>query len=351
MPNNTVSIYTPRCLMEVVRQTPPVHTFFRDTFFTNVRQFDTKEVDIDLVKGTRKMAPFVHPRVGGQEMPTAGYETKSYTAPLVNPYMVTTADQLMDRLPGEDPYSGRTPAQRGAEKIMEEYRQLEDAATRREEWMCATALIYGKIPIVGKGVNDIIDFLHSNRETLAAAKQWGKAGVDILADLERWEEAVRLEGFANVDGVIMGKKALQIFLDDEKVQKKLDNRRIEMGLIHPKDLPNGAKYIGHINQPNLDIYTYSEVYLDDWTNPEHPEVKPLVPDNAVLLASWSADYDMCYGSNTYKDAASGVWVTASGPRVLRSYFEHHPDRDMLELMARPLPVPNKVDSWFVGFVC
>lgn len=31
MPNE-VNIYTPRYLAEVVRQAPPIHTYFRDTF-------------------------------------------------------------------------------------------------------------------------------------------------------------------------------------------------------------------------------------------------------------------------------------------------------------------------------
>ena len=38
---NEVNIYTPRYLAEVVRQAPPVHTFFRDTFFTNVKKSTT----------------------------------------------------------------------------------------------------------------------------------------------------------------------------------------------------------------------------------------------------------------------------------------------------------------------
>ena len=72
---NEVNIYSPRYLAEVVRQTPAVHTYFRDTFFTNVKTFATERVDIDLVKGDRRMAAFVHPRVGGKVLkatPIAG---------------------------------------------------------------------------------------------------------------------------------------------------------------------------------------------------------------------------------------------------------------------------------------
>ena len=123
---NEVNIYTPRYLAEVVRQAPPVHTFFRDTFFTNIKTFATERVDIDLVKGDRRMAAFVHPRVGGKVLKANGYTTESYKPPLVNPYDVTTADQLLTRLPGEDLYSGMTPAQRAAQKLMEEYAALND---------------------------------------------------------------------------------------------------------------------------------------------------------------------------------------------------------------------------------
>ena len=45
---NTIDIYQPRYLAEVVRSAPPVHTFLRDTFFTNVKTFTTEEVDIDI---------------------------------------------------------------------------------------------------------------------------------------------------------------------------------------------------------------------------------------------------------------------------------------------------------------
>lgn len=81
---NEVNIYSPRYLAEVVRQTPAVHTYFRDTFFTNVKTFATERVDIDLVKGDRRMAAFVHPRVGGKVLKANGYQTESYKPPLIN---------------------------------------------------------------------------------------------------------------------------------------------------------------------------------------------------------------------------------------------------------------------------
>lgn len=348
---NEVNIYTPRYLAEVVRQAPPVHTFFRDTFFTNIKTFPTERVDIDLVKGDRRMAAFVHPRVGGKVLTANGYSTESYKPPLINPYDITTADQLMTRLPGEDLYSGMTPAQRAAQKLVEEYNRLNDATTRREEWMAVQAIINGQIPIVGEGVNEVIDFGFTNKVTLTGTARWGQSAAKVLDNLGDWTDTVLTGGFANVDWAIMGKTARRLFLDDEDVQKKMDNRRYNIGEIAPRDLPNGVKYYGHLTDPNLDIYGYGEVYLDDWTDPENPETKPLVPDNAVVLISSAPNYMMAYGLCTYIEGASQQWVTAQTARLLRSYVEHHPDRRMVELQAHPLPIPDKVDSWLVATVC
>lgn len=82
---NEVNIYTPRYLAEVVRQAPPVHTFFRDTFFTNVKKSTTERVDIDLVKGDRRMAAFVHPRVGGKVLKSQRLQDRELQAPAGEP--------------------------------------------------------------------------------------------------------------------------------------------------------------------------------------------------------------------------------------------------------------------------
>ena len=348
---NEINIYSPRYLAEVVRQAPPVYTFMRDTFFTNIKTFATKRVDIDLVKGDRRMAAFVHPRAGGEVLKASGYQTESYAPPLINPYDVSTADQLMERLPGEDLYSSVTPAQRGAQQLMEEYNRLNDAATRREEWMAAQAIVTGQIPVVGPGVNETIDFGFTNKKTLTGTARWGQSAAKILENLEDWTNEVLVNGFANVDRAILGKSAMRALMNDEDVQKKLDNRRYNIGEISPRDLPNGVKYYGHLAAPSLDLYAYGEVYLDDWTDPDNPAVKPLIPDNVVILHPSNPGFMMAYGACTYIDDATQQWVTVQNSRVLRSYVEHHPDRRMVELQAHPLPIPDKVDSWLVATVC
>lgn len=342
---NMVDLYTPRTLAEVVKTTPPVRTFLRDRFFTNVKTFPTKRVDIDIVKGNRKMAAFIHPMVGGEIVQAEGYETKSYAPPLINPATISTADQLLERLPGEDMYSGKTPADRAAEKLIEEYNQLNDMTTRREEWMAAQVLTTGQLKVKGKGVDEVIDFGLTNKITLASTKKWGASAADIWGNLKDWKQQVSRNGFANANMVIMGKAAADAFMADATVTKLLDNRRIEIGAIKPEEMEGGLTYYGHLNLPGVDIYGYDEVYLDDETG----ETKPLIPDNVVLMIPSAASFMRAYGLCTYLDDA-GAWHRAETDRLLRTYVEHRPDRRFIELQTHPLLIPDKIDSWFAATV-
>lgn len=70
----------------------------------------------------------------------------------------------------------------------------------------------------------------------------------------------------------------------------------------------------------------------------------------LVLAPSNPGFMRAYGASTYLDKR-GAWVTAQTDRLLRSYVKHGPDRRFLELQDRPLPIPDKVDSWLVAEVC
>lgn len=346
---NEVSIYEPRTMGRVVQKLPPVRTFFRSTFFRHEETFVTKNVDVDFKKGSRKVAPFVSRLIGGKIVPNTGYETKTYTPPLVAPEKVTTIDDLLQRRPGENIYSGRTPAERAVLKMSEDFVELREQITRREELMCAQAIFTGTIPIIGDGVNEIIDFSFTNTEKITtAAKKWTADASDPIADLKRWHETVQQKGFLNCDICVMGKEVANAFVNHAKVKELLDIKNYNLAVIQPKQLPNGVTYIGTIHELGLDIYKYNEWYLDDWTAPEKPEEKPLVPNDSLALLSTSAEYSMYYGAITLIDEATGNFRTVEGKYVADTWAKRKPARRFLSLSSAPLCVPHDVDSWFVA---
>ena len=346
---NEVSIYEPRTMGRVIEKLPPVRTFFKSTFFRHEETFVTESVDVDFRKGSRKVAPYVSRLIGGQVVPNTGYITKTYTPPLVAPEKVTTIDDLLKRRIGENMYSGKTPAQRAVEKMAQDFIELREQITRREELMCAQTIFTGSIPIIGDGVNEVITFGFTNTETITkAADKWTNEASNPIEDLKRWHETVQKKGFLNCDICVMGKTVAAAFVNHPKVKELLDVKNYNLAVIQPRQLPNGVTYIGTIHEIGLDIYKYNEWYLDDWTNPAKPEDKPLVPENQLALLSSNTDWSMYYGAITLIDEPNGNFRTVEGKLVPDTWTKRKPARRFLNVSSAPLCVPHDVDSWFVA---
>lgn len=349
-----ISIYDPRTMGKLVERMPKVHTFIKSTFFRNMETFDTQKIDVDFKKGNRQLAPFVHKKIGGATIDNEGYQTNTYEPPLVAPNKITTVDDILKRTPGESLYNGKSPNERAVEKMQRDFKELDEMVTRREEWMCCQALFTGKIPILdkdGKEIQAEIDFNFTNKETLAAAKKWTTTQGGKIAQLKAWRKKVQKTGFVNCNICLMGADALEAFLADEEVQKILDVRRFEVAVIAPKELPNGATYIGTIHEMGMDIYTYNEWYLDNWTDKTKPEDKPLLPANVVALLSTEAEYSMYYGAVGIVDEAGKTIAVVEGSRIPEQWVERKPARRFLQLNSAPLCVPHEVDSWYIAEVC
>lgn len=349
-----ISIYDPRTMGKLVERMPKVHTFIKSTFFRNVETFDTQKIDVDFKKGNRQLAPFVHKKIGGVTIDNEGFQTDTYEPPLVAPNKITTIDDILKRTPGESLYNGKSPNQRAIEKMQRDFTELDEMITRREEWMCCQALFTGKIPILdknGKKIQAEIDFNFTNKVVLKDAEKWNKTQGGKIKQLKAWRKQVQKTGFVNCNMCIMGDGALESFLADEEVLKMLDVERYDLAVIKPKELPNGVTYIGTLQGEGMDIYSYNEWYLDNWTDKEKADNKPLVPTNAVILLSTEAEYSMYYGAVGIVDEAGKTIEVVEGSRVPEQWLERKPARRFLQLNSAPLCVPHEVDSWYVAIVC
>ena len=349
-----ISIYDPRTMGKLVERMPKVHTFIKSTFFRNVETFDTQKIDVDFKKGNRQLAPFVHKKIGGDTIDNEGFQTNTYEPPLVAPNKITTVDDILKRTPGENLYNGKTPNQRAIEKMQRDIAGLEEMITRREEGMSCQALFTGKIPILdknGKAIQAEIDFNFTNKVVLKDAEKWNKTQGGKIKQLKAWRKQVQKTGFVNCNMCIMGDEALESFLADEEVLKMLDVERYDLAVIKPKELPNGVTYIGTLQGEGMDIYSYNEWYLDNWTDKGKADNKPLVPTNAVILLSTEAEYSMYYGAVGIVDEAGKTIAVVEGSRIPEQWVERKPARRFLQLNSAPLCVPHEVDSWYVAIVC
>jgi hypothetical protein len=336
----SISIFETRMMLAALEQIPKVRTFFLDTFFKQTNTSETEHIDIDIVKGKRRLAPFVNPRLQGKVIERRGYTTNSYKPAYVKPKMITTAEDMLKRLPGENIYSGNnTPAQRAALQLGKDLADLDEMITRREEWMAAQVLQTGKVEVVGDGVDDEVDFqmAAAHLVTLSGADLWSASTATIIEDLEDMQELIAQDSGIMPDVCVMGKLAARAMSNHEATQKKFNMLKVDYGIIKPTLLPNGVKYWGYCPDLAMDIYSYYDWYYDEASGTE----KPLMNEKKVLLGSTQARCIRQYGA--IRDLAS----LAAVPRFPKSWTENDPSQRMVMVQSAPLPSLHQVDAFGV----
>lgn len=343
-----MDMFTTRKMLEALKIGLPAHSFLRDRFFAKVVEADTERVDIDIVKGKRRLAPFVHPKIGGKTVERDGYTTNSYAAPEVSPDMITTAEDFIGRAPGQPIYGASNPNQRAAQQLGEDLAELDNMITRREEAMCAEALFSGKVTVKGEGYDEVVNYWPAAQaeqpyQELQGDARWNQADGNPQLDLREKRRAIIQASGVTPTDAIMGTDALDAFL--AKVGKELDYRRVDLGQIDPQHLPNGVTYWGRLKDSALDIWTYDEWYVDD-----NGDEKPMVPADKVLIGSPAVPTTMAYGMVTLfrgsGDNAAPEFYAAR--RVPDSWTQRkNPAGRIVQIKSRPLPIVNQIDGFFV----
>lgn len=334
-----LDIFKTRTMLKALEQMYFPKLFLRDRFFRKITRSTTKYVDIDVMKGKRRLAPFVSPLKEGKQVERLGFKTQTIEPPYLKPKMTTTAQDFLDRGLGETIYDGaKTAAQKAQEQLGKDLAYLNQQIDRREEWMSSMALTTGKVQIVGDGVNREIDFLMDSNHliTLGGTDVWDNAASDPMTDLKTWKRLIAKDSGLVPDTLIMGETAWDEFITHAKVIAALDTRRIDLGLIDPKALPNGVTYMGFLKETQQDVFTYDEWYLDP-----SDVLQPMVPAKKVIMGATRARAERHYG------AIYDLEMRAAVARFPKSWIIKDPSARILLLQSAPVMALHQVDA----FIC
>jgi hypothetical protein len=334
-----MDIFDTRTMLEAVEQMKPARRFLQETFFSAVETSGTKTVDIDIYKGTRKMAPFVHPRLPGSLSLRQGVSSSNYAPPYVQPKRETTAELILKRNPGEDPYASASPLVKAAARLGKDLADLDDEIVRREEWMAAQALTTGTITVTGEGVNDVIDFqMASAHKITLSTKKWGASDADPLGNLRTWKRMISKASGRTANVAVMSGEAYDAFLASPTLLAQLNSRRVDLGMIKPDELPDGVTYIGYLNDPGIDLYAYDEWFVDDSGTEQ-----PMISAGGIILGSTNTKNAMLYGAIQDIEAAESGLVEAR--RFPKSWVTPEPSARWLKLQSAPLAGFKEPDAF------
>jgi hypothetical protein len=346
-----LNIYSTLTLLQAVDKIMPVNTFLRDTFFPGEDTFVTEQVLVDFRKGQRKMAPFIAPRSKGMTIEREGYRTDTYAPPKVAPQRPITTDDLMIRGMGESVFSQRTPADRQVELLAKDMRDQTDMITRREEWMAAQVLCGGNVTMHGyadrENTNvEISNFNYdfTNTSALVGLNCWGNSGAEVYQNIHDNRIQTMQKGGKAPTLCILGDTAYINFINDPDVYKKMNMYHSEIIRNQPELKYDNLSYVASVPGLGMEIYTYSDWYLDEETG----LLMPFVPLNGMILGRPGMG-GFRYGAVTQLEA--GQFVTIEGKRVPKSWADEDADTRMLRITSRPVIVPTDVDDWYYGTVC
>lgn len=338
--------YDTREQIEAVRYQEPKPALFRTEFFREEIFSPTEKIEWDEVREGSGMARYVAEHLEVEATEREGYITREIETPKIQEKRVLGVNELKKRRPGENVYSMKTPAERAQEFINGDYKFCMDSIDRRVEQQCAQMMITGRIDIIGKGVNHYVDYELPLLKTLAGTSTWSSAGVNPFDDLIEWAIVLLERGYTPTD-VIMERSVANIFYENADLMSKLDNRRLELGLIKPAahtDPYTKPQYFGTFAREGmgvLDFYTYDGTYKNDEGKVTHYLDKGRV----LMLTNEARQNRMLYGAYTFINE-NDQFQTVEGRYCPEIFTDRRARTQTIMVTSRPLPAPYQSDSWW-----
>lgn len=340
---STIDRNDPRTQLSPVLTVRPMSTFFRDHFMGGEDEyFPTENVEWDKVLEGAPLARFVGEDLYVEASERVPFTTDEIKTPIMQERRIISGKDINKRRPGENIYQPKTDTQRQAELYADDLKFCLNSIDNRIEVMCAQFITTGAIPIVGHGVNRVLDYQIPNKEILTGGDRWGQVGVDIIESMREIVDKMGHLGYT-VDEVIMSPEVWKAMYSNETIQKLLDIRRYEFGSFKPEQISKygAARPVGMLSEPFVTLYTQNSEYGGKTNRQRH------LPEGMVLFTSSDARRNkLGYGAYTYMDESES-WQTVSGRYIQQFFKERRPPREEILVLSRACPIPYNVESWYV----
>lgn len=353
MANNIVLDYTntPQMLEAIKLEFEP-RQFLKDRYFPDAEVFATDEVLIEYKKGSQAMAPFVAPEINGKVMAREGYSAKTYKPAMIKPKRSLTIDDLKKKGFGEALFSGLTPAERASKIALDDLKEMREAIARTKEWMSAELLQNNALTMKHytddnnkPKIKHIQFYEGSNNPALwTVQNKWNTAAADIFADVRAMILDLNRNGHA-ANEVLIGSNVASVLLNNEKVQKFLDNRRYEMGKFEPEEQYDDVTFFGELNcyGKKAKFIEYSGTYLDEATG----KLVPYIDDDSIIVLAPGLGKTR-YGAITQIDFGATEFKTYAEKEV--PLFEVKDQTRSQILQSAPLMMPKEFNPFRVAKV-
>jgi len=330
-----MDLFSTSNMLKAVDQLPMSNLFLINHFFPNVQTEESNEIHFDVIKKTRRLAPFVSPVVAGQIMESQGFETKTFEPAYIKDKRVFDSTRPLKRLSGESIGGSFAPNLRIERLLVNEIADQINMVDRRLEVMAAEALRTGALTITGKKYpTQNVNFGRDPELTitLAGAALWSDPASNPLDDLQDWSELVLKKSGVSAHSVVMSVDVWKIFRSHPTISAELDRMRSSSTMNSNAQNIEGGELKGEIH--GFNIYVYTGWYIDDAGIEQS-----ILPAGTVLLSSPKMDGVRAFGS--ILDFESNYRAL---PYFPKSWVTEDPSVRYLLMQSAPLVVPTRIDA-------
>lgn len=303
--------------------------------------------EIHMKKANREMAPFVGKYINGTVMKKYGAEVKYFEPADIKPVRRAHANELLEQQFGQTIYGQSIdPEAEALNKVGEELRELDLNICRRENWMLSKMLTTGVVPIVGEAIDTAFDYQCSadNFQVLTSGSLFSDADVDAYEWIKSEQLRILKETGVLVDSIVLEPTASAAFMNNESIKEHYKYNNADVVRIEPKNLGDGAAFLGTLPELTIDIYTFI-----DWVeDPETEETTQLLTEGGMLMVK-SQSVEVDYGAVAQIPFGEKHRQIFIGDRVPKHFVED--DNELIRLTAKPITIPDDVDGWSFTIIC
>ena len=344
-----MDIYSTRAQLAAIDLMPREYSVLYDFFAHDAGTVEDDKAIYDYRKGSRRMAPTVHPGTGGVLMERDGFETREIGFCQIAPERIIEDQNLKGRIFGERVLGAMTPQERERKLLARDLMEMRKAIQRRREWMVRQVLLTGKLSIFtytneGRGVNPTMIADYGFTNNFVPDTKWDQAGAKIDDDMQEIFDLV-YDGLGTVDKIVMASDVASAVLHNDAFMKQYDRRNEEAGKINTKYRGSGLRFIG-TNADGVELYSLSGTFVDD-----DGQVKKLIPDGKLIAGS-SDILNIFHGPVTQVEepGSNAQHKTYIKKEVPLRHGSIDGNSIKNRLTSRPTVIPFNVDAWAVAKV-
>ena len=343
-------LFTKKLIAVYQERTAP--TAFLRSFF-KVKESDTKQISIEVQRGTERIAVDVERGTLGNRNSFSRSSEKIFVPPYYREYFDATDLDFYDRLFTQNGTVDAVSFSQWLGTVVEKLAMLQDKIERSYELQCAQVFETGIVQLTN---GDNINF---NRKAASlvpnsAGNTWLTDTVSPYASLEAGATFIRTKGKAsgNIFNVILGSTAYNYFLGNAIVKTRADVRRISLDEVRmPQKNAVGGVLHGTVSAGAYEfrLWTYPEYYdTKAASNLPYMNAKKIVilPDNPNFNLGFAAVPQLMG-----KKAEVGAGLAGKrGAYLVGEYLDERNSAHIIDIKSAGVAIPVAIDQIYTETV-